>query len=86
MKCEDYKQYNVLCQTCDYPNKITCSKTVEENTKIQEEVVMDTYSFYEEELCMFFDWICYYSGRCAVCPKLAEYDTYCKEHPIGEVL
>ena len=43
---------------------------------------MDTYSFYEEELCMFFDWICYYSGRCAVCPKLAEYDAYGEAHPI----
>ena len=46
---------------------------------------MDTYSFYEEELCMFFDCICYYSGRCAVCPQLAEYDAYCEAHPIKEV-
>ena len=44
--------------------------------------MMDTYSFYEEELCMFLDCICYYSGRCAVCPKLAEYDAYGEAHPI----
>ena len=36
MNCENYKKYNVLCQTCNYPNKITCNKTFEENTKMQE--------------------------------------------------
>ena len=52
----------------------------------KEVVVMDTYSFYEEGLCMFFNCLCYHSGRCAVCPELLEYDAYCEAHPIEEVV
>lgn len=26
MKCNEYNWYSVLCQTCDYPNNITCCK------------------------------------------------------------
>ena len=25
-KCSDYNKFNVLCQSCDYPNHISCSK------------------------------------------------------------
>ena len=47
---------------------------------------MDTYSFYEDGLCMFFNCHCYHSGRCSVCPELLAYDEYLKAHPIGEEL
>lgn len=30
-QCEDYKQYSVLCQTCNFPNKIACCKKVSQN-------------------------------------------------------
>ena len=59
--------------------------TTDYNVRMSEEVVMDTYSFYEDGLCMFFNCLCYHSGRCAVCPELLEYDTYCEAHPIKEV-
>ena len=71
------------CSKCKHPQtKEEVELRPFEIKKSGEEVVMDTYSLYEEELCMFFDWICYYSGRCAVCPKLAEYDAYGEAHPI----
>ena len=25
-KCSEYNKFNVLCQSCDYPNHIDCSK------------------------------------------------------------
>ncbi len=32
MKCETYNQFSVLCQACNYPQKIACSKKVEETS------------------------------------------------------
>lgn len=43
---------------------------------------MDTYNFYEDGLCMFFNCLCYHAGRCQNCPEMQEYDRYCKEHPV----
>ena len=47
---------------------------------------MDTYSFYEDGLCMLFNCLCYHSGQCTTCSEMQVYEDYLKAHPIGEVL